>query len=144
MNKNILLFNFVIILIVCDNSSKEIDLPNIWFNTISRDQVFRDSEYNVIKVEPAIDTTYLIITDNKITIKFKLKYINDSIKSYDTTAVVSYTKKGKKLLIKIRNKDYLAGFKIKDGYLYFQEMDKIPIIIKNTDFIFSRKIYQTK
>jgi len=153
-------FLLALAVIYCQSNPNDKSLINNWVNTIQRDQVVTDSEYNVIKTEPAIDTTLINISKKTITINFKLRHNNDSIrkndasihiyytkdslKNYDTTVSLSYTKDYNKLLININNKKYRVVYTIQGNRLILNEIDKIPFFIKNTDLIFNKEYYQYK
>jgi hypothetical protein len=155
-----IIFLFVFSMIYCQSNSSDKELINKWFNSIKRDQVITDDEYNVIKTESAIDTTFINIRNKTITIRFILRhnkdstkkndesihlyYTRDTLNNYDTTVYLPYVKNDKTLIINIKDNKYRVGYYIGNGCIIFQEIDKIPIFIKNTDRTFNKEYFKIK
>lgn len=132
----------VTILIGCQKKAENENIFGNWGYTDCRDVVFTDDEYNVVKTVVARETGILVIDSKEIKLMFQVKYYDDSLPNYDTTTTIPYKILKSKLILQINNQEYKVNYVTGDGEIKFQEIDKQPIFIKKSQFLFNRIYYR--
>ena len=142
MNKYLFLL-LAIVTTGCKKDTYNNELLNSWVNTEIRDQVFTDSEYNVIKVESATDSTVIEFNKETLSILFSVNYSNDSIMDYDTVVTIPYELTNNTIRMNIRNNVSLIKFKISNNTIIMRQDKLSPLIIKHSSpNIFNRVYYK--